>query len=228
MKSHMLLFDKFSDRSCFIVGSGTSLETLDLSLIPNESVVIAINGAVLALSTLDLPPETTFWISNDTSVMNWTFWSNIKEWNCQKIFRSSFIGKVEDDENHFVFDCRDKSKSLQEPQGLCCQSTAPSAIDQAIQMGCSKIFLLGIDHYHINNKAYFFEMNTKKYGKHFCVGRLPGFMQKQCYSSAIDSEYPFLKKFAEERNATIYNCSMNSRINTFKKLSFKEACDLSS
>lgn len=115
----------------------------------------------------------------------------------------------------------------EDEKGLCCISSIPSAIDLAIQMGCKKIFLLGVDHYLSGKYSHFWE--------YFPVNERPkiainGFVATHRMQEAMFEEnqktYNALNKFAEKKDAKIYVCNPKSRIKAFDKIEFDDVFNL--
>ena len=122
----------------------------------------------------------------------------------------------------------EKDRAIKEDEkGLCCISSIPSAIDLAIQMGCKKIFLLGVDHYMAGKYSHFWE--------YFPVGKRPkvslgGYRATHDMQKAMFDEnqktYSALDRFAEKKEAKIFLCNPKSRVKSFDKIEFDQVFDL--
>ena len=107
---------------------------------------------------------------------------------------------------------------------LACSALAlacASALDLALQMGCKKIFLLGADHY-IRSHRYFWEHWDRKKRPHF-----KGMIHSRHHQMRIfvlnNKMYTQLDKFADHKKAIVYNCSLSSQIDSFRKVSLEDA-----
>ena len=187
-----------------------------------KSVVITVNSSILAMSWDGGNPYNRYWISNDAVVMKWTYWKQIKSAKCTKIVRSSWE-KYEDKINGFLmFDPRPTPENIinYSDQGLAYCSSVPSAIDLALQMGCKRIYLLGVDHYTDGSKSHFWQCwGHKKQPR----GPLaPITQQKQSFEHNMQA-YEALNGFADFMDAKIYNCNENSKVEIFEKINFQDS-----
>jgi len=112
-------------------------------------------------------------------------------------------------------------------RALCAISSIPSAIDLAIQMGCKKIFLLGVDHYMAGGKSHFWDYLPERERPRVSVGgfRATHRMQKAMFEENMKT-YAALDRFAQKKNAKIFNCNDKSRVKSFDKISFDEALEM--
>ena len=225
---YTILNDKHIGETCFILGSGTSLNKIIKSsnfVGINDNVVISVNSSIIALSWDSGKPDKRYWTSNDASVMNWDYWNKVKNSKATKIIKTTwkeFYDKIPKD--FLIFHPR-KSGEYEvdfEDDGLCYISSMPTAIDLAIKMGCKNIFLLGCDHYFVQGKSYFWQFwpedkrpidNNK--------GKASLGFQNYMFEKNL-MLYSNLNKFAEYRNSKIYDCSMNGRIKVFEKIDFED------
>lgn len=108
--------------------------------------------------------------------------------------------------------------------GLCAISSIPSAIDFMIQIGCAKIFLLGVDHYISGRYSHFWEYYPKNIQPRVQLGgfRATHNMQKAMFEQNMKT-YSSLNRFAEKRESKIYMCNEKSRVSCFEKIDFNEA-----
>lgn len=112
-------------------------------------------------------------------------------------------------------------------KALCSISSIPSAIDLAIQMGCKKIFLLGVDHYMAGGKSHFWDYLPQRERPRVSVGgyRATHRMQKAMFEENMKT-YNSLNKFAEKKGAKIFMCNHNSRVKAFDKIEFDDALEM--
>lgn len=124
----------------------------------------------------------------------------------------------------------DQEKDLaikEDERALCSISSIPSAIDLAIQMGCKKIFLLGVDHYMAGGKSHFWDYYHPKDKPRVAIGgyRATHRMQKAMFEEN-QKTYAALNRFAEKKKAKIYMCNHQSRVKCFDKIDFSEGLNL--
>jgi len=112
-------------------------------------------------------------------------------------------------------------------KALCSISSIPSAIDLAIQMGCKKIFLLGVDHYMAGKYSHFWDYLPQKEKPRVSIGgyRATHRMQNAMFEENMKT-YNALNRFAEKKNAQIFNCNHKSRVKAFDKIDFDEALEI--
>jgi len=225
--SYIILRDKHKGQSCFIVGAGPSL--YEVSRHPRykkifKHVSIFVNSSILAIKNNYAKKNRTYWISNDALVMRWTYWYDLKIANCTKIVRNSWSKYKEAIKGFLMFHPRPTSEGVIKPKdrGLAYCSSVPSALDLAIQMGCKKIFLIGVDHYMEGNKSHFWQFwSTSKWPK----GPLAVQGQQMRSFQFNLQAFKALKGYAETKRVKIYNCNRLSRVKYFKKITFEEALD---
>jgi hypothetical protein len=76
------LQDKHSEEIIFIVGSGPSINNIDMDLL-KDYTVMAVNSGLLTV------PFASYFISDDIGIINWSYFSNLKEMNCICLFFES-------------------------------------------------------------------------------------------------------------------------------------------
>ena len=99
----------------------------------------------------------------------------------------------------------------------------------AIALGFTEIFLLGFDMTDVNGLTHFYQNNDKGIGQ-FCdednTERTGvGYNNNGLFNTGVfnnDEKYiqQFWKPYLQEKDVKIYNVSMNSRINTFEKITY--------
>ncbi|MFW6009090.1 MAG: hypothetical protein ACOCP8_07495, partial [archaeon] len=102
--------------------------------------------------------------------------------------------------------------------GLVSCSSAPTAIDLAIQMGCKNIYLIGIDHCKKDNKRYFWEYFSKNRQPKYRNLKLDSWKQQNEVFKKNKEVFKRLQEFAFLKEANIYNCSklLDNKINIFE------------
>ena len=112
--------------------------------------------------------------------------------------------------------------------GLAYCSSVPSSLDLCLQMGCKKIFLIGVDHSACNNDT------VHHFWQFFPPGKIPkaqppaqgSFEQQKRVFEINNLAYNALKKFANSKGAKVYNCNPNSKMKVFKCISFDDAISM--
>jgi len=225
MKSYKDLLNAHNEETCFIIGSGTSLyEQSSSSCFAKifDHVVIAVNAGIILCLWQDGEPNKRFWISNDASVRHWSFWPKVKSSKSIKVVRNSWEKYYDEIKDFYFFPPRPgKEDEINENEdGLAYCSSVPSALDLAIQMGCKRIYLLGVDHYLVGGKIYFWQYWP--YLKQPKGPFTPIKVQNNIYDINF-SAFRALDVFAEKRGAKVFNCSKDSRVDAFEKIDFQEA-----
>ena len=227
LKPYTLLKDKHIGESCFVVASGTSLHRLDISGIHNH-VVICVNAGILLMNWEKGKPDKRYWISNDAFCRQWSYWKNVIEARANKIVRDSWRRYFRELKGFYVFSPRptDENKVNPEDTGLCHCSSVPTAVDLALQMGCKKICLLGVDQYiRKYGRRYFWEHWPKRERPRFQKMMHSIFHQSKTFI-LNNKVYKQLKIFADYKKAVIYNCNLSSKIDIFEKLELNKLLDL--
>lgn len=225
--------DSFRGEKCFIIGSGTSLHGLDLSRI-HDHVVIAVNSSALLMPWKSGDYSKRFWISNDTLCLRWSyFWSHVAETNCTKLIRVSWR-KYQDEWSKFnrfrLFDTRVSQKSplSQEDKGLCYVSSVPSALDFSLRLGCSKIYLVGVDHKIQKGNSHFWQLWPKekwpkRIDKKIRHHKPHQAQQLQMFKQNVPV-FKALKDLSLLLGSEVYNCSSISALNPlFPSTSIEQA-----
>jgi|TARA_Y100000310_G_scaffold176048_1_gene176179 hypothetical protein len=247
VKSYAILKNKHSNESAFIVGAGASLLNLyrDQPLHRIfEHVVIAVNSAIWIMpwgmphpnldikAEIDSDPEKRYWISNDALCRAWNYFEYVKRCNATKIVRNSWKKYYKEIPDFLEFCPRETPEEEIDPEeeGLAYCSSIPSGIDLALQMGCKKIFLLGVDQHFVpfNNMliSHFWEFNSKPLQPQ-CNPRSRANVSSQARVFPVNLKaYHALANFADYKNAIIYNCNSGSKVKEFIKISFQEALDM--
>lgn len=230
-----ILKNKHENSCAFVCGAGTSLYFLqnEYKNIINEiydHVVVSINSNILMHDWIGEYRDNCYWISNDSAVMHWSYWDKVKKSNITKIFRDSWLKYAEKIPKDFLMFSPRKNdkKDFYDSEGLCYTSSIPTGIDLAIQMGCNKIYLLGVDHYFMSNgKSHFWELWPKEerpvstqFGNPI-NNPAPKWMQEKVFKENV-LVYNKLYKWALEMGLSIFNCNKESSINVFPKISFSD------
>lgn len=171
-----------------------------------------------------------FWISNDVLCMKWSYFVPfVAKAYCTKIVRTSWekqYGQIK--EYGFRFFSPRKSNAIinDNDGGLCFNSSVPSAIDLAILMNCNPICLLGVDQQMIKGNSHFWQFWPKnKQPIRADRGTLfkPDLKQQIDVFDQNKKVFCALKKHAEIKHISIYNCSSRTKLDVFEKLTLDNA-----
>lgn len=227
LESYTKLLGKHKGESAFVIGSGTSLSDLDLSPI-HDHVVITVNSSIMLMPNYwrDGSPDKRYWISNDAYCLQWSYWEFVKHACATKIVRESWRSHFKQVQGFLQFQRRPTPEHIINPidQGLAYCSSVPSATDLALQMGCKKVFLLGVDHYQKDGKTYFWQVWDKEKPKRL-AGRMALWDHQKITFAYNEKAYEALNKFANHLGAKIYNCNEQSLVNSLPKISFLNALE---
>ena len=164
--------------------------------------------------------------------MRWSWWEDVKKSRCTKIVRNSWEKYKDELEGFLFFEPRPTPEDIinSEDIGLAYCSSVPSAIDLAIQMGCKKIFLLGVDHNSHLGKDHFWQLWPKKHWPKANPPAQGSWSQQQTVFPYNMKAFKALKRFADEKNVDIYNITYTvpggnqtlTKIRTFKRIKMED------
>lgn len=214
-------------RKCFVVGAGPSLAFLKLSEIHNH-VVISVNSSIMLMPWESGDPSGRFWISNDTLCLRWSyFWTDLHRSRCTKMVRNSWLPHIDKLEGFkFYVPRRDEYNLKRSDPGLCSVSSVPTSIDFALLLGCSEIYLLGVDQRMIQGNSHFWQFwNKKKWPQRKDKGRF--FHPEQTHQLRVFDDnvrvFKSLQEYALSQGSKIFNCSSRSVLEVFPKITLEEA-----
>jgi hypothetical protein len=176
-------------------------------------------------------PNFDYWISNDSLCRRWSWWKDVKNGKGTKIVRNSWEKYKDELKDFLFFSPRPTPEDIINPEdtGLAYCGSVPSSIDLAIQMGCKKIFVFGLDHNAYRGKHHFWQfMEKNEQPKANPPAQGPWSQQQSVFPIGLKA-YGALKGFAEYTGVDIYNVSWISaarhwsKVKTFKRI---EMCDV--
>ena len=231
MNTYTKLINKYkNNEKCYVIGAGPSLHKLIYHpLFPDiqNNVIIVVNSAILAMKWEKGEQDNRYFVSDDFIVTRWSYWRSVLSSKCNKVIRSSWEKHkdlIKNFDKFFIFEPRNTPENIIDcnERGLAYASSVLSAIDLALQMGCKKIYLLGVDHYTDGWRSHFWQYWT--YSKWPKGPLAPITQQKESFNHNIQA-FEALKGFADYLGAEIYNCSKDSKVEVYKKIEFKESLD---
>ena len=227
--TYLSLQNKHVGESCIILGAGPSLYDLCMSYHFEDimdHVVISVNSAIMPLVKFELDPEKHYWVSNDTLCRRWSYWKDVEQSKCTKVVRDSWLKYKEVMMNTLFFSPRPTSEDVVNPNdvGLCYCSSVPSSIDLAIQMGCKRIILFGVDHNDSSGRHHFWQLLYDRKNRPTANANIYDSWDKQQKVFEFNNKaYKALQKFANIKKAEIYNCSNMSKVDVFDRISIDYA-----
>ena len=228
MNTYKQLIGKHEGENAFVFGAGPSLwYNMHEPFFPHikeHGIRIAVNSAVMAV------PDFDYWISNDALCRRWNWWRKVKGGKGVRIVRDSWLKYKEELDGFLFFSPRPTSEGEINPddEGLAYCSSVPTSIDLAIQMGCKKIFLFGVDHNDHKGRNHFWQFMPKhKQPIATPPAQGPWKQQKTVFPMNLLA-YGALKEFADGKGVEIYNVSWIeygrhlSKVKTFKRIEISD------
>ena len=205
MNSYTILRGKHKGANAFIFGAGPSLwynmHEPFFPDIPKYGITISVNSSVMAV------PDFDYWVSNDALCLRWSWWENVKRGRGTKVVRSSWSKYRKHLKDFLFFEPRPTDEGTVKPEdvGLCYCSSVPSSIDLALQMGCKKIFVFGLDHHKHRGNHHYWQFMPKP-EQPVCKPMVQDKWdrQKSVFNMNLLS-FSALKKYADQEDVKIYN-----------------------
>lgn len=220
MKSYKELIGKHKGETAFVVGAGTSLKkAMDMPEFGHmhEHVVISVNSSILAMPWADGDSDKRYWISNDSATRYWSYWQNVLDYKANKLVRDSWEPYYEEVPNFHIFKPRTGAWVNDAGHGLVPVSSVPSAIDLAIQMGCKRVYLVGVDHYFVADKSHFWQLWPKDKQPTTVQHFAPKPMQRKIFGDNM-AFYELINGFAMHSGAKVHNLNHRSKVLAFEFL----------
>lgn len=218
-------------RKCFIVGAGPSLHFQDISPLVNH-VTITVNSGYLAFKEAD------YFITDDHATANWSyFYKDLKEStktnvllyedklkNSTKLFGNRSVLFRHRKGYHIT----DKYEHNNKINHICqARTSTGSAIHVAHIMGCSEIFLLGLDCCRIEGKRYFWQFRNNQPTRSDGIP-IDNYHKTIENGTQSDSDLKEIHKYWNNtgklilNKCKVYNASGNSVLNTFPKVNLED------
>lgn len=214
-------------KTACIVGAGTSLANQNLSFV-NGNIQISVNSSILLMSWKTGNKEGRYWISNDAGVMRWDYWDKVLKYNCNRIIRNSWKDHYNgfDLTDFYVFHRRPTKEHIvnSDDRGLAYCSSVPSSLDFAIQAGCKRIFLFGIDQYMQDGKSHYWQYWPQNMQPKRGRWSRPNSEKDQRIAFEYNIKaYKALKDFADYKGVKVFNCNPRSEVDVFDRISIANA-----
>lgn len=177
------MYANTSQKSCWVIGSGPSLDTYDLSQISHKDTVLACNAAITKVQHV----EKAWWVFNNSTAYKWTV---------DKIDKNKGLRTISfDEQTRSVVDHGGRAYFYTREQAFPNHTTAETMLRIADHMGLRRAFMLGIDCLPTSGKPYardlqyahcIYENRQEEYFANFVYG---------------------LWKTSEELNIQVFTCS---------------------
>ena len=217
--------------SSFVVGAGPSLAGMNIGGI-HKHIVLSVNSSIKLMDVWLKKGDTSkrFWVSTDTMCRNWTYYkSHVEKVYCTRILRSSWKKYNKSLQNLDVRYFRPRSSFTTTDGGLSSGSSVLAALDFAILMGCSKVFLLGVDHAFVRGKSHFWQLKIKPGKSRVLRADKEDSKPEQTHQMAVFAKnIPVFEQLKEygENGTTVCNCSKISTLRVFPKITLEQALEM--
>lgn len=235
---NFVLKNKHKNNRCFVLGNGPSLKKQDISLLKNE--ITFVMNAFWKHPVINRDWQPNYYCLADplffdgSESMNKFFQSlkkNIKNSifivpnNAKKIIEEQKL--LPDDRTYYVeFEANRKFENIDLTNQIpSVQSTSQLAIETAIYMGCSPIYLLGLDHdwlAHRGMERHFYQGKTIE--DHLIAH---GDLSKSRYKDELEAclrlwqKYEKLLDLADKKGINIYNATEGGFLDAFPRVKYK-------
>ena len=243
LRDNIKFKNKHKDKRAFVVANGPSLSRQNLALLKNE-ITFTMSG-IWKHPDIGKKWNPTYYCLSDPIFFEWKegfdsikiFFKNIKNKLKKTDFFMPYLDKVTIkkyrllpiNKTHYVLfkGCLDNSKSLvldliKPIPGV--QSTAQFAIELAIYMGCSPIYLIGFDHDWLSKRGidrHFYQGNALE--NHPKVhGNLDKISYKEDMRDCLTLwlGYEKLLEIAQQKNIQIFNATTGGFLDVFPRINY--------
>lgn len=220
--------DLYSGRRCFVVGTGPSLRIEDLDkMMLNGDICISVNGIIQAFSLTKWRPD--FYMLIDR--IGYAAWETdlLGKYRMEHTLLSDTIEGTENK----GFEIFHLSRLMAGPPPFAkdfsrgCYTSCNvvyCALQFAAYLGCSQIYLYGVDFDYGNGNNHFspdYYASFKRAPEASAtVARVYDFALSQSYQGYLSA-----RKAAEERGFKIYNASRRTKLDVFKRVDFDSLFD---
>lgn len=233
LSKNFSLKDKYKGKRCFIIGNGPSINKQDLTLISNDEKIVMNKFFYHPILETWKP---TFYCAADPSSSYPPEYIKILKEAQGKLSAEGYMVPIENKsliENNSVFP-QEKTYYFRVRGGygsnwdltdtLCSdiQTTTHFAIILAIYLGCSPIYLIGMDHdwlAHRSVEKHFYPSDNVEKGS-------PSDLSTTDYKTMMEiilrvwKIYDEINKFAEEKHTPIYNATEGGFLDVFPRVEY--------
>ena len=225
------LKDIHKGKRCFIIATGPSLKVEDVNRLDGE-ITIAVNSFYKIYEKTSFRP--TYYavldpdgqdalINNYTGDLSSLAKNNVFMNSIKKVNRGGVSYLPVNYQNHWfnIFNPKfDYEKNLKFTNNLLWgiydkYTITNCAIDIAIYMGCTEIYLLGVDCNYSGPVQYFAKPNAGEFSHNE--------MQALLTQKAMMTGYRFMEQETKKRGIKIYNATRGGMLEEFERVDFEEA-----
>ena len=224
--------NKYKNEPCFIVGAGPSIALYEDLEPLKKHLTIAVNSGYVAV------PFANYFISDDQGISHYSYFKGLKSAETIVLLYEDKLKKCANwfGKRSVLFRHR---KGIHIPDIYShtnpknhlgeTRSSLGSAIMVANTMGCSPIYLLGVDCCRYNGFRYFWQISSK-YSAPYRDDNVPLDFYQKCrtYGEVTDFDLlDILKSWynfgrAVNKKCLIYNCSLGSKLTIFPKVKLED------
>lgn len=222
---------KYQEKRCFIIGTGPSLTVSDLELLSNE-ITFATNRIYELFDKTSWRP--TFYVNQDHKLIQ-TYEEKIKTVGAEAIFlpieyKESFNGEKY---NFFVLKHKEfypkKAPFSYDIEKYLAQgfTVTYGAIQIAMYMGFTEIYLLGIDHnYAISRDSKGRPIRQENVGDSYAAG-ISAYVNMQNLPRVEETtvSYETAEEVSKKQRVRIYNVTRGGRLEAFERMSLEEVLE---
>ena len=221
---------KHAGQPACVLGSGPSIKMIDPSIYKNF-VCIAVNAGIVA------NPESDYFLTDDCDCSNWTYFLELRHRRCDvllyeekfKGFPTLFGDRTVFFRHRTGYHVTDHYRHTEPKDHIVqCRTSVGSAIHVAHIMGCSPIFVAGVDCCRLDCKRWFWEFAGYRKPK-----RLDG-RRADKYRKTKDSDTDLIEILQYWRDqgseflnrCQVYNASPISRVDAFPKITLQQYLEM--
>ena len=226
-KYNLKLKDIHKDQTCYIVGNGPSIKSMDLTCL-SDKFVISVNK-MICTSVYDVIKPQYHCITDrlilDQVINDINHELDANRYNTKFLLHRSALNKINDSKDvYFIYNTK-----LPRQDKMVCDLTKnasafinvlPYAVMCAAYMGFKKIVLLGCDFSFFASRkdAHFYDVDNKSDRKESLYQDLSG-------CAIAITQYESLYKFCKKNNIELVNCTPNSLLDVIPQKEFKDYID---
>lgn len=221
------LKNAYAGKRCFIIGNGPSLLIKDLDKLINE-YTFGVNRIYKAYDSTKWRPS--FFIIQDVGHID-RLKDELKALDCPLRFSPSNLGYRL--KGYILFNMLYNISNKEMPKFSHCPNyylyaggtVVYSALQLAVFMGFSELYLLGVDNSYQNMIGGTDAQNDKKLApkqNHFFQEDAQNGSEKSIYVGLTNLSYESAKLYCDKHNVKVYNATRGGMLETFPRIDFEE------
>ena len=230
--------DRHRGQRCFVIGNGPSLKEQDLSRLRGE-ITFAVNAFYLHPVIKESWLPTYYFLSDpqyfDGSVALAEFAELTAAIGSTPIFVPHYAkdfltttGALPADQTYYLASCGGEEESWRARPDLTktipgAQTVVQLAILAAMYMGCSPIYLLGLDHDWLSHGGQHLNFYSEETAAEQPEGNLPGWTYRKMMEAMLTmwDIYEMLARIADAEGIEIVNATHGGFLDVYKRQSFE-------